>query len=281
MSSKNKELLLYFSRHKAASTWMNRILRNITLEMGLNYQHRNNKFINEEFIKKIIADNKIFGIDDPDINIIRTIKDFKGFHIIRDPRDIVVSAYFSHCYTHPTNNWPELIEMRKKLQKMTKDEGLFFEIDFLKKVFKKMYEWDYNMANVKEFKYEELINDPVKFVLEIIDFLGILENDQNGQKRKMISLIVMINKLKKRRLCPFSITLNKLPANRIINIVERNSFSKINEGRHRGDEDIKSRYRKGIAGDWKNYFKTAHKDYFKKKYNDMLVKLAYEKDINW
>ena len=31
--------------------------------------------------------------------------EFRGIHLIRDPRDIVVSGYFSHLKTHPENEW--------------------------------------------------------------------------------------------------------------------------------------------------------------------------------
>ncbi len=33
----------------------------------------------------------------------------RGFQIIRDPRDIAVSSYFSHLYSHSTRYWEELI----------------------------------------------------------------------------------------------------------------------------------------------------------------------------
>ena len=52
-------------------------------------------------------------------------------------------------------------------------------------------------------------------------------------------------------------------------------------GRRRGDEDPGSHYRKGAPGDWIHHFTAEHRQYFKKRYNDVLLKLGYERDANW
>lgn len=39
--------------------------------------------------------------------------------------------------------------------------------------------------------------------------------------------------------------------------------------------------RKGIAGDWKNYFQEKHKAIFKNNAGDLLIKLGYETDMEW
>jgi hypothetical protein len=64
-------------------------------------------------------------------------------------------------------------------------------------------------------------------------------------------------------------------------IVYQNRFSKLADGRTEGDEDQKSHYRKGLPGDWMDHFNGQHKRYFKEHYNDLLVKLGYEKDNDW
>ena len=64
-------------------------------------------------------------------------------------------------------------------------------------------------------------------------------------------------------------------------LLDAYSFDKLSEGRRKGMEDQHSHYRKGAAGDWKNYFKAAHKERFKEHYGPLLIKLGYEKDDNW
>ncbi len=40
-------------------------------------------------------------------------------------------------------------------------------------------------------------------------------------------------------------------------------------------------YRKGIVGDWKNYFSKVHKDIVKKELGALLIDLGYEQDLSW
>ncbi|MEX1061039.1 MAG: hypothetical protein WED13_08455, partial [Methyloceanibacter sp.] len=56
---------------------------------------------------------------------------FRAVHVIRDPRDVVVSAYFSHLHSHPTSGWPELIDFRGKLTSLSTKEGLLAEFEFI------------------------------------------------------------------------------------------------------------------------------------------------------
>lgn len=63
-------------------------------------------------------------------------------------------------------------------------------------------------------------------------------------------------------------------------IIEDNWF--INEtGRAPGTEDVFAHQRKGIAGDWKNYFTSQIKDEFKKRFGNPLIQTGYENDTNW
>jgi hypothetical protein len=66
----------------------------------------------------------------------------------------------------------------------------------------------------------------------------------------------------------------------IDDLLERSSF-RFYTGRERGKEDRKRFYRKGIAGDWKNHFSDEDKRSFKKLAGDMLIRLGYEKDLDW
>lgn len=63
--------------------------------------------------------------------------------------------------------------------------------------------------------------------------------------------------------------------------VEAGSFERKSGGRTRGVEDKTSLCRKGISGDWKNYFDDELKDMFKELTGSFLKETGYERDDNW
>lgn len=97
-----------------------------------------------------------------------------------------------------------------------------------------------------EVKYEDLLTNPETFFGEMAHFLG--ANSDSGT---------------------------------IEDCVNQTSFEKSSGNRPRGEEDPSSFYRKGIAGDWKNYFTERDKQIFKEEAGDLLIQLGYEKDYNW
>jgi hypothetical protein len=72
-----------------------------------------------------------------------------------------------------------------------------------------------------------------------------------------------------------------VPRGRLRRAIENQSFERLSGGRARGEEDMDSHYRKGIAGDWRNYFTDPVKDAFKERWGQLLVATGYERDLNW
>ncbi len=81
------------------------------------------------------------------------------------------------------------------------------------------------------------------------------------------------------------IHLSTLDRSVITSVIEKNSFKQVSGGRKEGQENSESFYRKGIAGDWKNYFNESVKEAFKTahngRWNHNLVKLGYEQSPDW
>ena len=59
------------------------------------------------------------------------------------------------------------------------------------------------------------------------------------------------------------------------------SFEKLSKGRERGQEDPTSFYRKGVAGDWKNLFNERDRQVYKEEAGELLIRLGYERDLDW
>ena len=258
---KGKNLLyFYFGHHKCASVWIQSIVSAVCRQLKLKaylahsapqFGFKANTYMKEhklQWMSWVNANQKY--IEDFDEII--------GFHVIRDPRDIIVSGYFSHLHSHPTEEWPALSAHRTKLKQIPKDEGLCLEMDFVADVMEDMGTWDYTRPNVLEHKLEDLSRNPNELFLDIFAHLGLLKKE------------------KRRPHQPKAISAEKL-----LKIVYTNRFSAHAKGRSAGEEDVTHHFRKGVLGDWVNHFQPRHREYFAERYNDVLIKLGYEQDSEW
>lgn len=281
--------LFYFGHHKAGSTWINKIFREVTNKLFIKNVlcHSPKQF--DYNIKTFLEDYEdlAFIYLNADKRYIEDLDDYLGFHVIRDPRDIAVSAYFSHLNTHTVKCWPELIEHREKLKKLNLEEGLLCDIEFTSelmtdgdklKPFDSIFNWDYKNEKILEVKFEELILDPEKVFFRIFSFLNLLEISNVGMFNE-INYFIKILSTKYLNFSPKNCNI-KLNPYLLSKIIKKNDFEKIS-GRKRGEEDRMNHYRKGVSGDWKNYFTDVHKNYFKIHYGESLIKIGYETGLNW
>lgn len=171
----------------------------------------------------------------------------KTFYVMRDPRDVIISSYYSALYSHNPNH--EINAMREILSNSTKSEGLEFLIHSSQiGVLSVLDEWIHAPTDerVKFFKYEDLFGESqFKTFQSLMKHLSIDISDDELQE-----------------------------------VLSRNQFQKIS-GRHKGTENVHHHYRKGVAGDWKNHFTEEHKKLFKTLSRNLLQELGYEKDYNW
>lgn len=97
-----------------------------------------------------------------------------------------------------------------------------------------------------EVKYEELLINPEEIFARIIEFLD-ADSDPETVRQ----------------------------------IVQENSFESRSGNRTLGTEDPTSFLRKGISGDWRNYFTERDKRIYKGEARGLLIGLGYEKDDEW
>lgn len=169
---------------------------------------------------------------------------YRAFFVMRDLRDTLVSYYFSMRYSHQIMR-EEHEAQRKTLSSMSLEEGLLFLTrSATLKQFAMIQESWMGVKDVPVFRYEDLVEQPETFEQIVAH-------------------------------CRFSI-----PPARLREILAQNSFEALT-GRKRGEEDPQAHFRKGVPGDWRNYFTPAVKEEFKKRFGQTLIVTGYEKDLNW
>lgn len=170
---------------------------------------------------------------------------YKTFFVLRDPRDAVISWYFSAKYSHVLIS--VIPELRRDLEKLDFNNGLKYIIDRLEEFgyFEAQKSWmniKQEQQNIAIFRYEDLVISNNSFLRKLLDYLDI-----------------------------------KIPEAEFTALCDRHKFEAITKGRAQGEENINSHYRKGISGDWKNYFDSSTLNYFDQVTGDLLDTLGYSK----
>lgn len=283
-----RPLLCYFGHHKCASTWIHSILENVCVDSGWRFAYLYHARNFGGDLTRYVRDERTDFVSyvNADWQHVRGLPPFRGFHVVRDPRDILVSGYFSHKNSHPTDDFPELPEHRARLQSASKADGLHLEMEFVftRQVFAEMASWNYEQEHVLELRTEDLTADPYRGFLRIFEHFGVLDETHLGKRRQLpLLLSQMLNILHKQHpaLMPLRFPQDRVPADRLLGIVHDQRFSNFAGGRNAGQADEKSHYRKGVAGDWKNHFDPEHVAHFKRSYNDLLLELGYEERPDW
>lgn len=241
-----KIVIVVASPHKVGSTWVYKILRDLTAfhEIFPSY-----KIFRELRKVRIPLDD----LTDYFSNLKKgrgylfkshslppkvQIDDVYYISVIRDPRDLIVSLsnYVSHLPVK-LGGWGE------KFSKMD-DRNKIIEVINKSDFIYELYSAWANYDNCLLFKYEDLKKDIYSCIVKLVDFTNIDTTDR------------MIKK---------SIT--------------KNDFKKIS-GRKSGNENKNSFLRKGVVGDWKNHFDDELLKYFyttqNGRWKEIIVKNHYE-----
>jgi hypothetical protein len=288
-------LRAFFGHHKCATGWTSNILREVCYHMGRDFDivSTPDDFPEHETLGPFVEAHNIDVLAYVNANwhCATDLPLYRGFHVVRDPRDVLVSAYFSHKHSHPTDDWPELVGHRDALQELPKSKGLLREMEFSRPFFEDMYAWDYDQENVLELRMEALTERSLEGFARIGRFLNILDERPLSPVRRVLrTLPLRYNRLshKGERFLPDGQRPLPVPRSRqdsvpihlLRDIVQQHRFEQL-AGRKRGEEDVNSHLRKGVPGDWKNHFGEEHIRVFKTRYNDLLLTLGYEDDPDW
>ncbi len=223
-------------------------------------------FLTEQLLKsgKKIVGDKTPLLGRKYVEEISTIfPEAKVVHIIRDGRDQAVSfmhqqgnrAKRGSIHRLSSKELSKSEAYRKNPQELLEaGEGMFAE----KTLRRSARNWAVKVSeaveqgsallgtNYTEVRYEDLLEHPQEEAKRLFEFLGA------DASEKVVE-----------------------------HCVSSASFEKLSRGRERGQEDVTSFYRKGVAGDWKNLFTERDKQIYKEEAGELLIRLGYEKNYDW
>lgn len=239
-------LAAYFGHHKCASNWIATIMEDLAEQQGwetlLLYDYVSwPGYLSLGDRVRAEGQNLLMYTNARQADV-DSLPELAGFHVIRDPRDMIVSGYFSHLYSHPEEEWPKLQVHRLRLKELDLNEGLFLEIEWSAQFIDFMLEWRYDQPGILELRMEEMTADPMGSWSDILRHLGVTD----------------------------------LPDGYLADVLDRFSFERMSGGRSRGEEDQRHHYRRGIPGDWRNYLTSEHLAAIRDRYGDFEERLGYQ-----
>jgi hypothetical protein len=245
-------LRAFYARHRASSMWSKAIAQDVASTLGMRFQIY---FVDDQWAEHGSLGDAVSALGHEFLMLtnarqadVDTLPESRGVHLFRDPRDMVVSGYFSHRNSHPINvdgvQWTELIRHRINLRKLDKDAGLMAEIEFSGYFLDNLLSWDLDAPDVLAMRMEDLVSDSAT------QWARMLEHWQ---------------------------LLDRLPDGHLDKLLTTHSFEQMAGGtRKKGEEDQASHYRKGVAGDWRNHLGTEHLALFRERYGDLVERLGYD-----
>ena len=232
-------MLVHCGYHKAGTVWLRQVLLSLIQAYGLRKQEGKSTAIRPDIDVAFYANSATFR------RVQIGGRPFRGSHLIRDPRDLVVSGYEYHLITaEPWTQRPDPAfgghSYQAYLRSLSEHEGLKAEIEWIAAgTAAAMREWDYDQPEFLELRYEDAFADERGTFERLFRWYGL--SDQA--------------------------TASALQA------VDRLSLK-------RGGA-MPDHARSGMPGEWRSRLAPDHIDRFKELTGDLVVRLGYETGPEW
>ena len=170
---------------------------------------------------------------------------WRSIHVYRDPRDLLVSAYYSHRYSHPEELLPELERYRPRLHTVSVEDGLLLDLEFY------------------------LTKLAIETILDWPDHPRVLPIPYEQMFRSESSV---------RAWTALALRWLQIEAPDVEGYLQTHTFDQLAQGRVRGREDSHSHYHRGTPGAWREAFTPRVAEIFSARYGVQLAALGYEEE---
>jgi hypothetical protein len=181
-----KHNIVVATHHKAGTVWMFTVFRAIARELGANYVNFWSQYGRLERALKppfILLNHDSTFLQHADV--LRR-QDVRILHLIRDPRDVLISAMHYHrtaseSWLHEKLQGNDNAPYQQKLNALaTEHEQYLFELEnSTSSTIEAMLDWQYDRPNCLEVRYEDLWRDrSMALWSRIVAFLGFEGSEQ-------------------------------------------------------------------------------------------------------
>lgn len=203
-----KTSVLFFTTHKSASTFLDKIFNEVaafsnytkidfdgyftTWDEKLYSNYSNDEFLKKAFITKGI----IYGPFRNFVNVPKLEK-YKIIVLVRDPRDVLVSSYYSYKFSH-LNISKKNVTQKKELSTKSIDEFVQSHSDYYLNVLNDYYHKLLERDNTLLLRYEDMVKDYEFFLTTILEFIDVTLIDYQPiiKSKFKVSFDLQENKLK-------------------------------------------------------------------------------------
>jgi hypothetical protein len=229
---------IHVLHHKCASTWILKYIEHYCRINSLNMFRSNLSNVIPETAYDVVS---LINASYPYLR--HRIP--RGIHIIRNPLDIVVSAFFSHRNTHSLHGWPALSAQRGVLRSASDHDGMHLTISFLERddfyanavgPLHALRHWDFSDERFLTLRMEDLVMDP------------------DG----VIGSALQEPDLKRHLPDPSAFTFEAITGRRV------------------GEVDTTSHYRSGATGQWRNLLPPTARAYISAHFEPLLQRFYPE-----
>jgi hypothetical protein len=242
-------LIVHGSHHRAGTVLFNSVFHELTNHFPLKYQSCPQEKLEEDtdIWMEVHSRMDLDALDRP----------YVGTHIIRDPREMWVSAYFYHqrsmeAWLHVPRQDLGGRTYQQSIRALDRHEGLLFELNLsLRWNLNNMERWNYGNPHVLEIRYEDLVSDYTESFRKIFSFYGFRKTNRALKAAEKHN----VNGMSSRRFEQYAASVRDQSPGHIHSI-------------HR-------------PGRWREVLSPEHIRAFKEQFGDLLIRLGYETGYDW
>ena len=240
----NPKKIYHGAHHKMGTVWLMRVLEKVATEFDWRLQKSNQDTEPPDPQVEIFFSNH--SLHWPQFQELHGDAAI-GSHLVRDPRDAIVSGYYYHLWTDEA--WARVpqtelngLSYQQHLQSLSRSDGIFAEIrrvaDYVNEY--QMNAWVYSDPRMLELRYEDLIADEKKCFTQLFSHYG----------------------------------FDPKTIRQAVRLAKTQSFRRAS-ARKLGQTQQKSHLRSGKPGEWKDVLSAAHLSIINELFGELMERMGY------